>query len=62
MGTLFVVIIVFLALVVLGLFLPILWIPAAVILIGGLIYVASLVRDSSRKAEREGGPDPRSTP
>jgi hypothetical protein len=62
MGTLFIVVIVFLALVVLGLFLPVLWIPAAVILVGGLIYVATLVRDSTRKAHEESGPDPRSNP
>lgn len=62
MGTLFIVIIVFLALLVLGLFLPVLWIPAAIILIGGLIYVASLVRGSTRKAHEESRPDPRSNP
>ncbi|MBY0395980.1 MAG: hypothetical protein K2X91_05835 [Thermoleophilia bacterium] len=52
MLTLFAAIIAFLGLAVAGLFLPLLWIPAAALLVIGLLYLWSLVRASGRNAER----------
>lgn len=49
--TLFAAIIAFLGLAVAGLFLPLLWIPAAALLVVGLLYLWSLARASGRNAE-----------
>ena len=51
MLTLFAAIIAFLGLAVAGLFLPLLWIPAAALLVIGLLYLWSLARASGRNAE-----------
>lgn len=53
MATLFIIIAALIGLVVAGLFLPVLWIVAAIVLVVGLVYLWQLARGAAERAREE---------